>query len=576
MSRPRLFTLLAGAIALCGALVACGASPDATTPVATATAFPTMTPPPSARGAMETPVPSPVSESALEDIRQRGEIRVGVLYNYPPFCYLADNGQVQGYEPALVQRIGERWGVEVTFVQVTRQTRLPMLIDGEVDMLAAAMPHRRELEQFVEFSDTTFRSGYVILVRSDSGIDSLAALSGRTVAVAGEEAGELLEARAAGEGISPSVQIFDTFDDAAFAFTELNMDALVGRRENLMLFSSSQDNAEIINEFVAVEPYAFAVRRGDTPLRDLLNLTLQRIAVDEEYGEIFLANFYGYAADIFPTFPGEPAYTFETFPTDINREESVVARIQRGEPLRVAGMELSPEPAVFDSQPILDGYNRAIINEMARRWNVPVVETPDSVGEVGIGLLTAGEVDLVVGVRPDQSLIGRVAFSQPYYRKGLRLIYMQASPVLGVADLELKPSMIVEPLDISRSIIEDNNAIPRIQEAGSFDEAFQALLSLSVQAVVGDEYALMLMQQTDDRIGVVETRYRPADYVMALPVADTDFQALVSFTLQDMKADGTLDALREQYFGPYLPEGQSLEPLPMDIWPGESYLRVGG
>ena len=85
----------------------------------------------------------------------------------------------------------------------------------------------------------------------------------------------------------------------------------------------------------------------------------------------------------------------------------------------------------------------------------------------------------------------------------------------------------------------------------------------------------MLMKQTDERIEVVDTLYRPADFVMALPANDPDFLALVSFTLQDMKADGSLDALREQYFGPYVPEGLDLEPLQIDIWPGDgSYIGV--
>ncbi len=547
-------------------------------PTMSPTVAPTPTSPPPRHGDIyETPVPAPVSESALVEIRRRGEVRVGVLYNYPPFGVLSDNGQVHGYEVELVRQIAELWGVEATFVQVTRQTRLPLLYNGDIDLIAAAMPHRRELEQFVEFSDTTFLSGYGVLVLADSPISSVADLGGKVVAAVGDEAQTALSERSAQLGISPVIQPFGTVEAAVAMLTQQQVSAVVSRREDLMLPASSDGGLQILGELVSSEPYAFAVRRGDTPLRDLLNLTLQQLAGEGRLGEIFSSNFYGYPSDLFPTMPGEPAYTFGTFPTEISAMPSVVERIQRGEALRVAGLDLSATPALFDGQLIVDGYNRAIINEMARRWNVPIVEIPQSVGEQGLNLLRGGQADLVVGVRPNQALIGQVAFSQPYYQRGLRLIHMQDVRVQGIGDLEFKPSVAVPPLDVSEDIIRDNNDFPDIQTTESYEEAFRALVSRSAYAVVGDEFALILMSQADAAITVYDALYRPVNYVMVLPNYDVDFLALINFTLQDMKADGTLDALRQQYFGPYLPEGEILEPFPLELWPGDgNYLGVGG
>jgi polar amino acid transport system substrate-binding protein len=560
-------------------LAGCGGSGNGeTVPSVTSTVASTPTNPPAVRGNIhETPVPAPVSVSALVDIRQRREVRVGVLYNYPPFGVLADNGQVHGYEVELARRMAELWGVEATFIQVTRQTRLPLLYDGDIDLIAAAMPHRRELEQFVEFSDTTFLSGYGVLVLADSSISSVVDLGNSVVAAVGDEAQTALAERAAQLGISPVIQPFGTVDAAVAALTQQQVSAVVSRREDLMLPASSDGRLQILGELVSTEPYAFAVRRGDTPLRDLINLTLQQLATEGRLGEIFSSNLYGYPSDLFPTMPGESVYTFETFPTEIPSVPSIVERIRRGETLRVAGVDLSPTPALFDGQLVVDGYNRAIINEMARRWNVPIVEIPQSAGEAGLNLLRGGQADLVVGVRPNQALIGQVAFSQPYYQRGLRLIHMQDVRVQGVGDLEFKPTVAVPPLDVSEDIIRDNNDFPDVETTESYEEAFRALVSRSAYAVVGDEFSLVLMSQADATIAVYDALYRPVNYVMALPNYDVDFLALINFTLQDMKADGTLDALRQQYFGPYLPEGETLEPFPLELWPGDgSYLGVGG
>lgn len=524
----------------------------------------------------ETPIPSPVTTSALADIRQRGELRVGVLYNAAPFCFLADNGEMRGYEVDLAREIAKGWEIEVTFLQVTRQTRLPMLYGGEVDMLAAAMPHRRELEQFVEFTNTTFRSGYVVLVSADSEVDSIAAIGGASVAAVGAEAQSLFTQYAGQQGVTPSVQIYGSVDEAVTAFKGAAVSAIVGRREDMMLATTSLPNTEILGETITSEPYSFAVRRGDTPLRDVLNLALLELAGSGNIGTIFSANFYGYAADLFTVYPGESAHTFQTFPADLPAAESEVDRIRRGEPLRVAGLTLAAQPGRFDSQTIVDGYNRAVINEIARRWNVPVNELPESAGQAGIDLLKSGQADLVVGVRPDLSLIGQLAWSQPYYQRSLRLVHMAGVTVLGIGSLGPNTVSATEPVAESEDLIKDNSGAANIKQA-TYEEGFQALTLGTTYAMVGDEFSMMLMIQTDDRIEIVGERYRPMGYAMALSPFDADFQALVDFTLQDMKVDGTLDRLREQYFNPYLPADDPLEPLEFEIWPGDgSYLGVGG
>lgn len=558
-------------------LAACSGT-SATPPTATISPSPTpvATPTQPFSEPAQTPIPSPVTESALLAIRERGELRVGTIYNYPPLSFLTSSGLVQGYEPALVEAIAERWGVRVTFIQVTRQTRFPMLAAGEVDMLAGAIPHRRDLEQFVEFTITTFRTGYATLVPSNSPVDSLEGSGIASLGVIGSDAEDAVMVYAGQHGLSPTLAHFLSPEEAVVALESGVVEALVGRRELIMRAARLAEDARVLNGLLAEEAYAFAVRRGDTPLRDLLDLTLYSIIADGTYGELYSANLYTFTPDLLPELTGESTYSFETFPAEILPVESGIERIKSAKPLRVAGLLLAATPAPFDGQPIADGYNRAVINEIARRWNVPVEEIPDSEGQAGLMMLAKGQADLVVGVRPDLAGIGNVAYSLPYYQRGLRLAHMRDVLVLGVDDLDFKTTMIVEPLAISEDLIKDNNGFPRIQAASSNQEAFDALVARGIEAVVGDEFALILMAQTDSRIRVVERLYRPVGHVIAVSPHDPEFLALINFTLQDMWRDGTLENLRQQYFGPYQPEGVALEPLVMEFWPGDgSYLGVG-
>ena len=523
----------------------------------------------------QTLVPDVVTTSAIDSIRASGEVRVGVLYNYPPFSYRADNGDLHGYEIDLASQLATKWGANAVFVPVTRQTRIPFLAQGKVDMLAGAMPHQRDLGQLLEFSATTYLSGYALLVANETGIDNLAAIGSNAVGAVGSDAQTALLKYSEKANIAPTFQSFTTLDEAINAFSSGALRVLAGRREDMMRASSVLQNTTVLADLIEMEPYAFAVRRGDTPMRDLIDLTLNDLARDGSLGKLYSANLYGFSDDFLPI-QGEVAIDIQAFPATISVAESAVGRLRRGEPLRVGGLSLAQQAPAFDSQPIIDGYNRAVLNEMARRWNAPLVEVPQSAGEAGLTYLKSGQVDIVAGFRPDAAQIGLIGMSLPYYKRYVRMIHLASVTIFGIDDLNYDNVTIVDPIDVGQDLVQKNSEFAEVQLTATNNDAFNALAAGSTYAIVGDEFAITLMAKADTRFTFDERRYRPTSYVMALPADDADFTALVNFTLQDMKADGTLDRLQAQYLGPYASPEDSLEPMPMEIWPGDgSYLGVG-
>ena len=185
------------------------------------------------------------------------------------------------------------------------------------------------------------------------------------------------------------------------------------------------------------------------------------------------------------------------------------------------------------------------------------MENPGGDGEATIGQLQSGEADVVVGIVPQMAMFGNATISQPYYVRGVRLIHMFDVVITGVLDLELRPTAIVEPTTISRALIEDNNQAPDIRESPTFADAYDSLVGRGVFALVGDEFSLYLMYQEDENIIIDPELYRPTAYTLGLPPNDPLFESLVNITLQDMELEGTLQQLREQYFLPYLPEGET-------------------
>ncbi len=571
IKRNRLYTLT---VLLLACLWLAGCGEEATTIDATpaATAAPTPTRLPEDRGPLVTPTVPSVQVSSLERIRETGFVRVGVLYNLEPFSYVDETGNLGGFEYALLNAIGEVWDVEVRFIQVTRQTRLEMLLSGEVDILAAATPKNRTLDQFVDYTGTIFLGGYGLLVNDGNVEVSVAELAGQPVGhIAGDEARSVIEAA----GMQPVE--FESSDVAIAALQTGSIEAFSDRREDLMLIASSASGVDIANELVQEERLALAVREGDTALRDLLDLTLQSLADEGVFSQIFSTTFYRFTADSYRSYLGETTHTFESFPDEVDTA-STLDRLRAGEAIRVAGLTLDAEPEPFDGQSIVDGFNRALVNEMARRWNVPVVEIPNSLNEEGLNLLQQNDADLVVGITPDRGLIGRVTYSAPYYQRGILIAHLEDVTVDGINDLDFRDTLALPPTAVTSDLIEDNNGFPAYQETDELEAAYEALLERGPTALVGDELTIILMSQSSEDIEIADEKYRPVDQVIGMRATDNELHALVNYTLQDIVSEGVMTTLADQYFGNYVREDDQL-PLPNEgvfIWPGDgSYLNIG-
>jgi polar amino acid transport system substrate-binding protein len=118
----------------------------------------------------------------LEDVKKRGELIVGVRYDMPPFGTVDQQGSLRGIDIELAKQIASKIGVGIKFQQVTAQTRIPMLINGNVDLIAAGMAKTEERAKVVQFSSIYIETGTVFLVLKDSPIKSWQDVKGKIVA----------------------------------------------------------------------------------------------------------------------------------------------------------------------------------------------------------------------------------------------------------------------------------------------------------------------------------------------------------------------------------------------------------
>lgn len=240
---------------------------------------------------MPTPASLPLA-SQLATVRARGTLLAGVPYDMAPFGYLDASGTLTGFDVAIAREFARRWlgdADAIELVRVTPDTAVPLLKAGQVDLLAAALPHTWPDSAEIDFSSTYYLDELGVLVREDSGIVSIGALAGRTVAtVAGLDDWNASAQRFNTEfAIQPTILPFQEYRMAEQALLAGQIDAMIGSTTVLSHTVSLYPNLRLLPDILTPEPHGIGLRHYDPELRDLIDLTLQVMKLDGTYDRIY-------------------------------------------------------------------------------------------------------------------------------------------------------------------------------------------------------------------------------------------------------------------------------------------------
>ena len=491
-------------------------------------------------------------ESAVTDIIRSGLLRVGVLYNEPPYSQFTSQGDLRGYDIDLLRLVAELWDAEIEFIQVTRENALAKLNRADVDVVASAFVHYRDLDDRLEFSQTYWMGQQVMMVGADSPfnapIELISELIGYVIGTRTEKAlslwSESLDA-------SLSLQRYWNLDRALAALDRGEIKGLFAEEQALLrLTAEYADRFRILDEAVVREPRALAIRRHDIALRHLLSHSIQLLAEDgslqrlnqdyfpENDGLAFAVTLWdGVGESVDPTrYAGELRYP----------ARFIVPRLSSAGVLRVGGIE-SGAQASSAGQEQLAALNAALVREFGNRWGV-TIEVVGSTAEEAASLLSEGEVDIVAGVKPDWRLVPSMDFSTPYLLHGDRLMTPANAQIRGFNDLRGRIIGVIigdegaqERAQAWADSINASVRFFRTTEAG----ADNTLLEFNnAHAIYADSLLLVAHLQASPRaLRLTERWYSRSYYAFGLPYNDLDFRLLVDYTIQELVRDGTLQRL---------------------------------
>ncbi len=212
--------------------------------------------------------------------------KVGTDATFPPFESVDDfTGEYVGFDMDLIRAIGDYLGVKIQIVNVAWDGIIPGLLNGNYDLLIAAMTITPERAMAVDFTDPYFEASQLILVReNDDSIQGPDDLKGKYVTVQIGTTGDLYVS----DSDVARVGRFNTAPEALLEVTNGGADACVvdaGVAQEYVAKNPGQ--VKIVGVPFTDEAYGIAVNKGQGKMLSQLNEALAALKANGTYDEIY-------------------------------------------------------------------------------------------------------------------------------------------------------------------------------------------------------------------------------------------------------------------------------------------------
>ena len=213
----------------------------------------------------------------------------GFDLDYPPYSYIGDDGKTGGFDVEMAQAVCKYYGWEYKAVPFNWDAKDAELNAGSCDCIWSGFTVNGREDDYLwskPYSDNT----QMIMVKSGSGISTLADLAGKKVGVqTSTSAYDLLNDEEGQKALADTFASLEVYDTYTIAFNDLKAGAIEAIAIDVTsgnFLMSGQEGFEFLSEALGSEQYAIGFRKDDKELCDKINAALDALAADGTVSKI--------------------------------------------------------------------------------------------------------------------------------------------------------------------------------------------------------------------------------------------------------------------------------------------------
>jgi glutamate/aspartate transport system substrate-binding protein len=238
------------------------------------------------------------ANDTLAKIKSKGEITLGVRDSSGALAYTIGDGKYVGFHTEMAERISadlqKQLGLPKLTVNkqlVTSQNRIPLVVNGTVDLECGSTTNNATRQKDVAFAMTTYVEEVRIAVKADSGIASVKDLDGKNVATTtGTTSVQTLRKNERATGVDFKEVMGKDHADSFLLLESGRADAFVMDGQILAGNISKSKNPagfKIVGEVLSVEPIACMLRKDDPAFLKAVDDSIKRQIADGSLAKLY-------------------------------------------------------------------------------------------------------------------------------------------------------------------------------------------------------------------------------------------------------------------------------------------------
>lgn len=206
-------------------------------------------------------------------------IRVVTDPTFPPMEMTVD-GKRTGFDIELTEALAQAMGKKIAWTDIDFKGLIPAVISGRADAAMSAIYITDERKKAVDFTDSYYAGGLVVLTKQDGPVKTLKDLDGKRVTVqVGTKSVNYMQQH------YPKVQRVEVEkNQEMFNLVDIGRaDAAVTGKPAAKLFAQQNPGFTVLGEQITTEEYGIAVSKNQPELTQELNQALKTIRANGVY-----------------------------------------------------------------------------------------------------------------------------------------------------------------------------------------------------------------------------------------------------------------------------------------------------
>lgn len=215
---------------------------------------------------------------------------VGFDAAFPPYGYMDDNGEYVGFDLDLAAEVCARNNWTLVKQPIDWDSKDMELSSGSIDCIWNGFTINGREDDYT-WSDAYIDNKQVVVVKSDSGINSLADLKGKIVETQ-KDSSALAALQEDNKTLADTFAQLTEVADYNTAFMDLESGACdavaidIGVAQYQVSSKDNSDDFNILDEIISSEQYGIGFKKGNTDLRDQVQQTLDEMFKDGTVAKI--------------------------------------------------------------------------------------------------------------------------------------------------------------------------------------------------------------------------------------------------------------------------------------------------